>query len=236
MDICRMKMLIVAATSREIEQTIRYLETKNSNAGKNECKTLITGIGGIAVTYKLIKLLSNQKPDFMIQAGLAGSFRAKIPIGSVVCVHEELMGDMGAEENNEFRDAFDLRLVSENEPPFTGKILTNTFAESHIQHGLPLTRSVTVNEITTREDRINQLRKKYDPDIESMEGAAFHYVCLQEKIPFLQVRSISNYVGERNKEKWGLKVALDNLNEKLVSIIHSEFIRENSEFRIQNSE
>ncbi len=54
-----------------------------------------------------------------------------------------------------------------------------------------------------------------------MEGAAFHYVCLQEKIPFLQLRAISNYVGERNKANWNLNEAIRNLNKKLIEIVGS---------------
>ena len=52
-----------------------------------------------------------------------------------------------------------------------------------------------------------------------MEGAAFHYLCLQEQVPFLQLRAISNHVGERNKANWKLKEAIHNLNEKLIGII-----------------
>ena len=52
-----------------------------------------------------------------------------------------------------------------------------------------------------------------------MEGAALHYVCLMEKIPFLQIRSISNYVGERNKRNWNMKEAIANLNKKLIEFV-----------------
>jgi futalosine hydrolase len=45
-----------------------------------------------------------------------------------------------------------------------------------------------------------------------MEGAALHYIGLKENIPFLQLRSISNYVGERDKEKWQLQEAIRNVN------------------------
>ena len=52
-----------------------------------------------------------------------------------------------------------------------------------------------------------------------MEGAAFHYVCLQQKINFLQIRGISNMVGERDKTKWKIKKAIENLNNELLKII-----------------
>jgi futalosine hydrolase len=52
-----------------------------------------------------------------------------------------------------------------------------------------------------------------------MEGAALHYVALMEKIPFLQLRSLSNFVGERDKNKWLMKEAIINLNLELQSLI-----------------
>ena len=55
--------------------------------------------------------------------------------------------------------------------------------------------------------------------VESMEGAALHYVCLKEKIPFLQIRSVSNYIGERNKKNWNMKESIANLNLELIKII-----------------
>jgi futalosine hydrolase len=54
-----------------------------------------------------------------------------------------------------------------------------------------------------------------------MEGAAFHYVCMHMNVPFLQVRSISNMVGERDKSKWKMKDAISNLNDELSKIIRS---------------
>jgi futalosine hydrolase len=48
-----------------------------------------------------------------------------------------------------------------------------------------------------------------------MEGAAFHYVCLMKQIPFIQIRSISNKVGERDKRKWKMKHAIERLKEEL---------------------
>jgi futalosine hydrolase len=52
-----------------------------------------------------------------------------------------------------------------------------------------------------------------------MEGAALHYVCLQQEINFLQLRSISNIVGERDKQKWEMKEAIANLNMELKKIL-----------------
>ena len=59
----------------------------------------------------------------------------------------------------------------------------------------------------------------YKADIESMEGSAFHYVCMMRKIPFIQIRGISNIVGERNKSKWKIKEAIDAIMPPLIKLI-----------------
>ncbi len=61
----------------------------------------------------------------------------------------------------------------------------------------------------------------FSPDVESMEGAAFAYVCDQIKLDYIQLRSISNRVEERNKNNWNIPLAIKNLNQTLIEIIES---------------
>ena len=86
---------------------------------------------------------------------------------------------------------------------------------------MPLATAITVNRVSENEATNLLYKAKYQPLIESMEGAAFHYVCIQQKIPFLQIRSLSNYVGERDKAKWKLQASIQSLNESLVKIVDS---------------
>ncbi|MBR1538541.1 MAG: hypothetical protein IJ636_03445 [Bacteroidales bacterium] len=52
-------------------------------------------------------------------------------------------------------------------------------------------------------------------DIESMEGAAVFEVCLRRGIPFAEIRSISNAVGERDHANWDIPAALSALESAL---------------------
>ena len=61
------------------------------------------------------------------------------------------------------------------------------------------------------EKSIELVTSNLHPDIESMEGAAFFYVCMMEKIPCVQLRAISNYVERRNKNNWNIPLSLKNL-------------------------
>jgi futalosine hydrolase len=53
-----------------------------------------------------------------------------------------------------------------------------------------------------------------------MEGAAIAMVCEKENIPYLQVRSISNYVTKRNTNEWNIPLAIKNLNASIIKIIN----------------
>ena len=214
-----MTILIAAATPPEIEITKQFLESSNFRINQHQLDILITGVGGISTTYSLTRSIQRQRPEYIIQAGIAGAFSNEIALGTTVCVREEIMGDLGAEEKNEFKDVFDLCLIKENDPPFTNKILKNPFLTERNSFGLPIVRSISINEITTGKARIDLFRRKFSPDIESMEGAAFHYVCLCEKIPFIQIRAISNYVGERTKDNWRITLAIENLNSVVIDAL-----------------
>ena len=51
-----------------------------------------------------------------------------------------------------------------------------------------------------------------------MEGGPLHYVCLQMGVPFLQLRSVSNTVGVRDKTQWNIPLAIARLNEELIDL------------------
>lgn len=169
-----------------------------------------SGVGILATTFSLSKLIVEVQPDLIIQIGIAGSFEKKW-LGKTVVVKDEFMGDLGVEENNQFKDLFDLKLQAANEDPFVKKRLPNDWLNKYNLLRLPEVSSVTVNEITTRQERIIQLQKKYNAQIESMEGAALHYVGMLTNTPFIQIRAISNIIGERDKEKWQMNQALTGL-------------------------
>src|SRR5689334_12480256 len=162
-----MDILLIAATNFEIQPTINLLAERDSIIGNNRFNVLIAGIGSMSTTYWLTKTIGNKRPDMLIQAGIGGSFSADYPPGSIVLVNEEVTVDLGVEENNEFKDVFDMGLPQIT-GPYTGKSLVNNNPELLQQQKLPLVKSVTISEISTRMERIQQLQQKYQPVVESM--------------------------------------------------------------------
>ncbi|MEO6720769.1 MAG: futalosine hydrolase, partial [Ferruginibacter sp.] len=156
--------------------------------------------------------------ELVIQAGIAGAFSPNLQLGEVVLIGQDTFADIGMEEKTHFTSIFDSGFMDANEFPFIDKWLLNkTPIISTLS--LPVVKGITINKVSDSLLQREQTVSNFSPNIESMEGAAFHYVCLQEQVPFLQVRSISNYVGERDKLKWKIKEAIGNLNEALVLII-----------------
>jgi futalosine hydrolase len=178
-----------------------------------------SGVGMMATLFSLTKLIMEEKPDLILQVGIAGCFDTSIELGRIVVVNKEIDGNSGVEENGKWRDLFDLKLEKANYPPYEKKTLPNPHIDKLNLLKLKTVTGITVNEITTRKERIKQLVKKYEPVTESMEGAALHYVCRNTNTSFLQMRTISNYVGERDKSKWKIKESLDNLNASLIKYI-----------------
>lgn len=204
-----MDILVVAATNFEITP---FLAT-NTNAD-----ILITGVGIPATIFTLQNKLLHKKYDLVIQAGIAGTFNDSFEKSDVLFVEEDTFADIGAEENGKFQTLFEMGFANENEFPYTNGWLKNDhplIKESYLAHA----KSITVNKITGDKNQVEKLREKFGAGIESMEGAAFHYVCLLQKVNFLQLRSISNIVGERDKSKWKMKEAIEVLNNELQKLV-----------------
>lgn len=209
-----MQILLCAATEMEIAPTIQALSLHENRT----VNLLITGVGLMAATYALTKEAVQNRPDLIIQAGVAGTLQPQDSLGSVVVVGSECLGDLGVKEASGFRSLFDLHLLGTDTPPWNETRLTND-VERLRATGLPIVSGVTVNEISTDEATIRYYRDQLNAQVESMEGAALHYVGLLEKIPFLQIRSLSNFIGERDKSKWKMKEAIASLNREVQKIL-----------------
>jgi len=217
-DICSMYIVLAAATSFEIQPTIDLLKNGSAPAGGLETDVLITGIGALPTAYALMRQIGRRRPDIVIQAGIAGCFTPG-RIGTVLAVKEEVLGDLGVKEGQDFKTIFDLNLTDRNAPPFCNGLLINPYKDLLGLSGLETVRGITINEISTDKDRIRWYQQNMAPIVESMEGGALHFTCLQESIPFLQLRSVSNDIGQRDKSKWDIRSAIANLNQQLMETI-----------------
>lgn len=182
-----------------------------------EINPLITGVGSVATAWTMKQWFSsNMKPDLVINAGIAGSYREDLHIGEVVIPVSDCFADAGVENGNDFLTLDEAGLCGSDNFPFTsGQIVcSNKYTDLAVKH-LRSVNAITVNTATGSEMTIKKLTAKFNPDIETMEGATFFYICAREKVPFLAMRAVSNLVEPRDMSKWNITVALNNLSEKL---------------------
>ncbi|MCK4631138.1 MAG: futalosine hydrolase [Bacteroidales bacterium] len=223
-----MKILIISATYQEVKPLVGKLKLKNQpepdfrryKYENHSVDVLITGIGSISTAYMLMKYVTAEVYNFIIQAGIAGSYNKKLHIGSVVHVLNEQFADLGVEDKNKFFTLFEKGIGSPDKLPYSGGKLVNPVSfNSEIIKDIPCVSGITVNCVSGSNETISLYRNKFKPDIESMEGAAFFYICIMENIPFIELRGISNFVEERNKRLWDVKLAVNSSNEALLEIL-----------------
>jgi futalosine hydrolase len=214
-----MRVLLVAATEQEINPLRKEAEKKMFK--KLDCEFLITGPGAMATTYHLTKRIPIVQCDLAINIGLAGSFRDEIKLGEVVAVITDEFADLGAEDHENFLSVFELGLMEADRYPFwNGKLKCSNVEKFTALNSLKKVKAITVNTAHGNDLSIQRTRNKFHPDIETMEGAAFHYVCEMEKLPAVQLRAKSNRVERRNREAWDIKLAMANLTSTVIYFLN----------------
>lgn len=202
-----LKILISAATERELS-SVEMIRVNGVDA-----EFLVTGVGGVSTTWNLMNYVAgHHRPDIMVNTGIAGSFSPAYPVGSVVIAGSDCFGDMGIEKDDRFITLFEAGFEKAYELPFiNGLVHADTSLLHTAGESLPVVKGVTVNTSSGTLTAIGRLTGKFDPDIETMEGAAFYYTCTRLGIPAIAIRSISNMVLADDRSGWNIKLALEML-------------------------
>jgi futalosine hydrolase len=216
------RILVVAATDGEIAPIVaRMYSTPTDDTcvdtythGAHEVDVLITGVGMVATAAWCSRALTQTTYDLALNLGVCGSFDEFLDPGTVVHVVSDRLAELGAEDGDRFLTLEDLELPGESafvnlDPP------SNPGLEE-----LPAVTGITVNTVHGSERSIAAVTERFNAQVESMEGAAFMSACLIHKVPFAQVRAVSNVVERRNRESWKMADAILNLNGAALRILN----------------
>ena len=212
------KILIVTATDIEAQ----VFEGLKPPAEGISIEFLVTGVGTMACSRALTRyFLRNDRPELALQAGIAGSYNSNIPIGSAEIIKRDCFADFGIDNRGRFIPAVEAGLVGDDAFVFTGGgwIECNNDFIGQLEGKSHFLTAVTSDTVSGSAERIAVLKNRYNPDIESMEGATFFYICALEKVPFIAVRAVSNMVEERDRDRWDIPLALRNLREKTEGLL-----------------
>jgi futalosine hydrolase len=219
------RVLFVFATSSEadiLKKISGMIPFENGfRFGNQSISSLVTGVGGISTAWSMKQWLSiNPAPDLAINAGIAGSFSDKLKIGDVVIPVTDCFADLGIESGDKMLTLYEAGLSDPDLFPFDkGVIHSRNEFINRLGQTVIKVNAITVNTCSGTEATIDKLKNKFNPDIETMEGATFFYICAREKVPFLSVRAISNQVEPGRRDSWNIPLALENLAGKMKEIL-----------------
>jgi futalosine hydrolase len=224
-----MKLLIVSATSLEIKPLIAELgkgrimqhHVTRYRYKHFEVDILVTGVGMVPTAVFTSMVLGKYTYDAVINAGICGSFNRSIPIGEVLNIAIDCLPETGAEDGEHFLSLIDLNLLDQDEFPFSGgKLVNDSSFDSQLIEGLSESTGVTVNTVHGNAQSIANFLQRYPVDVETMEGAAFMFSCKLHKIRNIQIRSVSNYIEDRDVSAWNIPLAVKNLNHFLLDLLN----------------
>jgi futalosine hydrolase len=205
--------------------------TRYEHAGHG-VDVLITGIGMVATAALCSRALAETSYDLALNLGVCGSFDRTLEPGRVVHVVSDRLAELGAENGDASLSVDELELPRERvdpaeagHDPWNGRRLTsaelvNVAPPSNAAlTRLPAVRGITVNTVHGNDRSIAAVVRRFQPQVESMEGAAFMYACLIHELAFAQVRAVSNIVERRNRQAWRMADAIRALSAVAVTIV-----------------
>ena len=216
-----MNILIVSATQFEVKPLLDFLgiavpsigiHNANIDFDEKEIQVLITGVGMVNTALMMGRNMTSSY-DLVINVGVCGAFNKNLELGEIVHLTEDILSELGAEDGEEFLTYDQMNLPGEH-------IYSGVYKDSYLMVDLlKKVKGITVNTVHGNDISIEKVKKLYNPDVESMEGAAFFAACKGINGNCIQIRTISNYVEKRDKEKWQMPLAIKNLNDFLITFI-----------------
>jgi len=200
-------ILVVCATEFEM-QALTDLVTPR----QDEWCSLVTGVGMVETTLSISRFLEQQENKNKFQSvfnfGVAGAYLRKnkesADLLEVCLAEQEVFGDFGICHPDHIEPLAE-HLMYSTTYKLDEKLLDNAEALL-LQENLQVMRGnfVTVCGVSGTKSRGDILCSQYDGLCENMEGAAVARVCDAFNLSLLEIRTISNFVEDRDLARWKL--------------------------------
>jgi futalosine hydrolase len=207
---------------------------------------MISGPGVFNTAHALTVYLEHARPTLILDTGIAGTFAyfgsgddddggavgsEPLGIGDIgIAVREQYIHTgVGCHSPNMSGLPFDL---IENQPLTRQGIYPSDPGLLDLYHGLftrefigPIARGnfITVSSITASPGHAQTICTRFSPVMEAMEGAAAFHVAALYGVPIVEIRAASNFVGERDKDKWDFPLACERIRQICRIVIANGF-------------
>lgn len=170
------------------------------------------GVGPAATAAATTRHLIQGSYDLVISAGIAGGFPGQAEIGSIVIADSIIAADLGSETEAGFSSVEELGFGNArfSVDIVTARKLAAAIKEagSDVTLGPVLTVTTTTGTAVTAERLLHRVP---DAAAEAMEGFGVATAAAAASVPVLEIRTISNQVGPRDRSAWKIKEALQAL-------------------------
>ncbi len=194
-----------------------------------------TGIGKINAAHSATCILEKFPVNAVLNLGVAGAYAgSRLSTGDIAMASMEVLGDDGVIDSKGWHslEKIGIPLVSAgrkkyfNEFPldnaFSKKII-RTIKAGKLSSYSQITQGtfVTLSAASGSPARAGELEKRFKGVCENMEGAAVAQVCAIYKVPFVEIRGVSNIAGVRDKRKWDMKCASENCQKAVLDLMYT---------------
>lgn len=211
-------VLVVTAVPAEAEAV---------RAGRGPTVTVApVGVGPAvagAATARLLALAEAAGRPYrvVVSAGVAGGFPGQVQVGGTVVGTSAIAADLGADSPTGFIPVDQLGMPAELLGGGTTIIADPTLVAA-LRAALPAAVAgpvLTVGTVTgTVAGTDALLRRHPDAVAEAMEGYGVAVAAAHAGLPFVELRTISNPIGPRDRDAWRLREALAALTEAAAAL------------------
>jgi len=174
-----------------------------------------TGVGKVNAAAATAIALVELRPRHVLLVGIGGAYPGAGPgLGQVLVAASETHVDSGVGHGAgwEGLDAIGFPLL-ETDPPTYNRLWFDQRFVGRLAHALNVAAVpfATSEAVTADDSHARWLALRHGVVIESMEGGAVAQVALAFGVQMVELRGVSNIVGERDKSRWRVKAAITSV-------------------------
>ncbi|KAF5037048.1 Futalosine hydrolase [anaerobic digester metagenome] len=184
----------------------------------------VTGVGPVAAALRAGEILERHPAAVgIVNLGICGSFDPHSALGAVCVASAEVWPEYGVHRSDGTEEPFGFQMLQDLPlSPVNRLELDPSAAASDmglfLPESWPCGTSLTVAGVTGDPQRAALLLARHEPATENMEGFGLALAARRKGIAFLEVRTVSNPVGVRDKSRWNFRLALDSLESVLPTL------------------
>jgi len=198
-----LSVLVVTAVSAERDAVLGG--TRSGRA----CEVIAAGVGPAAAAAGTAAALARGAYDLVVSAGIGGGFAGVAPVGSTVLATRVVAADLGADGADGFVSIEELGFGTgafEVDPERVRRAGELLRAAGVVVATGP---ALTVSTVTGTAERAAALAARHPgAAVEGMEGFGVATAAAAFGVPMLELRTISNPVGPRDRAAWRVPDAL----------------------------